>query len=120
MERRVRTTRSLVMSLFALALFSASASAQTRRITGRVTEEGSTEPVASATVTVVGTTLGGITDAQGRFTVPAPAGPATLRVRRIGYSPKTVNVAAALSEINVALTKDVLQLDRQVITGTAT
>jgi TonB-linked SusC/RagA family outer membrane protein len=108
------------MSLFALALFSASASAQTRRITGPVTEEGSTEPVASATVTVVGTTLGGITDAQGRFTVPAPQGPATLRVRRIGYSPKTVNVAAALSEINVALTKDVLQLDRQVITGTAT
>ena len=108
------------MSLVVLALFSTSASAQTRRITGRVTEEGSTTPVPSATVTVVGTTLGGITDAQGRFTVPAPAGPATLRVRRIGYSPKTVNVAAGLADIDVALSKDVLQLDRQVITGTAT
>ena len=108
------------MSLMLLALFSTSAWAQTRRITGRVTEEGSTNPVPSATVTVVGTTLGGITDAQGRFTVPAPQGPATLRVRRIGYSPKTTNVAAGLSEVNISLVKDVLQLDRQVITGTAT
>ena len=108
------------MSFMLLALFSTSAWAQTRRITGRVTEEGSTDPVPAATVTVVGTTLGGITDAQGRFTVPAPQGPATLRVRRIGYSPKTVNVAAGLSEVTVSLTKDVLQLDRQVITGTAT
>jgi TonB-linked SusC/RagA family outer membrane protein len=108
------------MSFMLLAMFATSAWAQTRRITGRVTEEGSNEPVASATVTVVGTTLGGITDAQGRFTVPAPQGPATLRVRRIGYSPKTVNVGAALSEVAIALSKDVLQLDKQVITGTAT
>ena len=70
------------MSFTLLALFSTSAWAQTRRISGRVTEEGSNDPVAAATVTVVGTTLGGITDAQGRFTVPAPQGPATLRVRQ--------------------------------------
>ena len=108
------------MSLALLALFGTSAWAQTRRITGRVTVEGSNEPVPSATVTVIGTTLGGITDADGRFTVPAPAGPATLRVRRIGYTPKTVSVSAALSDVNVALAKDVLELDKQVITGTAT
>ena len=112
----MRISRSLVMSLALLALFGTSAWAQTRRITGRVTVEGSNEPVPSATVTVIGTTLGGITDADGRFTVPAPAGPATLRVRRIGYTPKTVSVSAALSDVNVALAKDVLELDKQVIT----
>lgn len=108
------------MSLLLLVLFSTTASAQTRRIGGRVTAEGSSDPVTSATVTVVGTTFGAITDAEGRFSIPAPAGPATLRVRRIGYTPRTVAVSAGLSEVNVALGKDVLELDKQVITGTAT
>lgn len=120
MERRVRTTRSLVISLVLLALFGTSAWAQTRRVTGRVTAEGSNEPVASATVSVVGTTLGAITDADGRFTVAAPTGPATLRVRRIGYTPKIVAVSATLSEVAIAMARDVLELDKQVITGTAT
>ena len=39
MERRVRITRSLVMSLMMLGLFGTSAWAQTRRITGRVTAD---------------------------------------------------------------------------------
>jgi TonB-linked SusC/RagA family outer membrane protein len=108
------------MSLMMLALFGTSAWAQTRRITGRVTAEGTNDPVASATVSVVGTTLGAITDADGKFTVPAPAGVATLRVRRIGYTPKTVSVSAALSDVAVAMARDVLELDKQVITGTAT
>src|SRR4029079_8390418 len=120
MERRVRTSRSLVMSLMALVLFSTSALAQTRRISGRVTEEGNNQPVSSATVTLVGTTLGAITDADGRFSFNAPAGPSTVRVRRIGYAPKTIAVNASISDINVSLARDVLELDKQVITGTAT
>ena len=116
----MRLNRLILTSLTMLALFSASASAQTRRITGRVTAEGSNDPVGSATVSVVGTTLGALTDADGRFTVVAPAGPATLRVRRIGYTPKTVSVAAGLSDVTVAMARDVLELDKQVITGTAT
>jgi TonB-linked SusC/RagA family outer membrane protein len=108
------------MSLMALALFSTSALAQTRRINGRVTEEGNNQPVSSATVTLVGTTLGAITDADGRFSINAPSGPSTLRVRRIGYAPKTLAVNATISDINVALARDVLELDKQVITGTAT
>ena len=108
------------MSFMMLALFGTSAWAQTRRITGRVTAEGSNDPVASATVSVVGTTLGAITDADGRFTVVAPTGPATIRVRRIGYTPKTVPVSAGLSEVTITMARDVLELDKQVITGTAT
>ena len=46
--------RSYVFSLLLLTLFSASAFAQTRRISGRVTVEGSGEPVAGASVNVVG------------------------------------------------------------------
>src|SRR5689334_15364693 len=120
MERRVRTTRLLVTSFVALAMFATSATAQTRRINGRVTQAGSNEPVASATVSIVSTTLGAITDAQGRFSINAPAGPQSIRVRRIGYQPRTVAVSASLSEIDISLNRDVLELDKQVITGTAT
>jgi len=116
----VRITRSLVTSLLLLGLASTSASAQTRRVTGRVTTEGSNDPIVAASVSVIGTTLGGVTTNDGRFSINVPAGPVTLRVRRIGYVPKVVNVNASLTEVNVSLTKDVLELDKQVITGTAT
>ncbi|HXN76656.1 MAG TPA: SusC/RagA family TonB-linked outer membrane protein [Gemmatimonadaceae bacterium] len=114
---RVRTS---VYSLLLLGLFSASAFAQTRRLTGRVTVEGSGEPLVGAGVSVVGTSLGTYTDDQGRFAVTVPDGPATLRVRRIGYSQKTVAVPAGATDFNVALARDVLQLETQVVTGTAT
>jgi len=108
------------MTFVLLALFGSSAWAQTRRISGRVTVEGTSDPIPAATVSVVGTTLGAITADDGRFTVSAPAGPVTLRVRRIGYTPRTLPVSAGLAEVTVSLTRDVLELDRQVITGTAT
>ena len=116
----MKTTRSLVVSFLVLALCSTISSAQSRRISGRVTAEGSGEAIPSATVNVVGTTFGALSGSDGRFSVAASQGPVTLRIRRIGYAPRTVAVGAGLSEINVELKKDVLELDKQVITGTAT
>jgi TonB-dependent starch-binding outer membrane protein SusC len=112
--------RSSVFSLLLLGLFSASAFAQTRRLTGRVTVEGSGEPLVSASVNVVGTALGTYTDDQGRFSLNVPDGPVTLRVRRIGYLIRTIAVPAGATTFDVALTRDVLQLETQVVTGTAT
>ena len=112
--------RPFVFSLLLLTLFSASAFAQTRNVSGRVTVEGSGEPLAAASVSVVGTTLGTYTDEQGRFTLNIPDGPVTLRVRRIGFSQKTVPVGSGDTELAVGLTRDVLQLETQVVTGTAT
>ena len=111
--------RSSLFSLVLLALFSATALAQTRRISGRVTSENG-EPLVSASVSVVGTSLGTYTDGQGRFTLTVPDGPVTLRVRRIGYGFKTVDVPIGSSDVAVALTRDVLQLETQVVTGQAT
>ena len=112
--------RPFVFSLLLLTLFSASAFAQTRSVTGRVTVEGSGEPLAAASVSVVGTTLGTYTDDQGRFTLSVPAGPVNLRVRRIGFAQRTVPVGAGDAEVSVGLSRDVLQLETQVVTGTAT
>jgi TonB-dependent starch-binding outer membrane protein SusC len=109
-----------VFSLLLLVLFSASAFAQTRRVSGRVTVEGSGEPIVAASVNVVGTSVGTYTDDQGRFSLNVPDGPTTLRVRRIGYTQKTLAVPAGATDANVSLARDVLQLETQVVTGTAT
>jgi TonB-linked SusC/RagA family outer membrane protein len=111
---------SSVFSLLLLVLVSTSAFAQTRRVSGRITVEGSGDPVAAASINVVGTSLGTYTDDQGRFSLNVPDGPATLRVRRIGYTQKTIAVPAGATDANVALARDVLQLETQVVTGTAT
>jgi TonB-linked SusC/RagA family outer membrane protein len=111
---------SSVFSLLLLVLVSTSAFAQARRVSGRVTVEGSGEGVASASVNVVGTSLGTYTDDQGRFSLNVPDGPVVLRIRRIGYTQKALTVPAGATDANVSLSRDVLQLETQVVTGTAT
>jgi TonB-linked SusC/RagA family outer membrane protein len=108
------------MSLVMLGLFGTSAWAQTRRINGRVTEQAGGAPIPSATIVAVGTTVGTITSAEGIFTLNVPANVTELRVRRIGYQPKTVALNPGANDVAVQLTKDVLELDKQVITGSVT
>jgi TonB-linked SusC/RagA family outer membrane protein len=107
------------MTVVLMALCGSSAWAQARRIAGIVTSEGG-EPLGNASVNVLGTALGTYTAESGHFTIPAPEGTITLRVRRIGYVQKTVSVAPGAAEVRILLAKDVLQLEKQVITGTAT
>ena len=108
------------MSLMSLALFSTSAWAQTRRVSGRVTEQAGGGPISSATVVVVGTAIGTVTSADGIFSLNAPENATQIRIRRIGYQPKTVVLTQGANDVVVQLTKDVLELDKQVITGTVT
>src|SRR5437867_2441430 len=107
------------MTSMLVALFSATASAQTRRISGVVTDPAG-QPVGQVSVNVLGTVLGAYTNEAGRFTVPAPEGTVALRVRRIGYQQQTVTVNASLNDVTIKLAKDVLHLEKQVITGAAT
>lgn len=93
---------------------------QTRRVSGIVTVQGSSEPVPGATVQVVGTALGGTTNESGQFNISVPVGNQQLRVRRIGFQARIIPVGANDATVSVALEKDALQLETQVITGAAT
>jgi TonB-linked SusC/RagA family outer membrane protein len=111
--------RCLVIGCALLAA-AAAAAQEPRRISGRITDRESRDPIPDAQVSVAGTTFGATSDARGAFAVTAPAGPVTLLVRRIGYRRESVPVAAEASEVAIALERDVLQLETQVITGAAT
>lgn len=117
----MRSVKQFWVAAMLLAAIPVLAQAQgTRRVTGIVTVQGSTEPVAGATVQVIGTTLGAVADGGGRFSVSVPAGAQQLRVRRIGFQAKVVPVGPNTQSVTVGLTRDVLQLETQVITGQAT
>ncbi|MCU0649570.1 MAG: SusC/RagA family TonB-linked outer membrane protein [Gemmatimonadaceae bacterium] len=91
-------------------------------VRGTVTEQGGTAPLASAQVTIVGTRLGALTDASGRFLIRgATAGSALVRVVRLGYQPATQTVQIpATGEVTVsfALERAVKTLDAVVTTAT--
>jgi TonB-linked SusC/RagA family outer membrane protein len=95
--------------------------AQERVVTGRVIDEVTRAPVAFATVTVAGTTVGGVSGQDGSFRLEGvPAGDVTLRVQNLGYRTRTVTVAAGQEEVEIVLETDYLNVEAIVVTGRAT
>lgn len=109
------------LAAIALLLGSAPASAQTRAVTGTVTDAQTGQPLEGARVTVRGTTLSTATGATGQFTLGnIPAGDVTLTIRRIGNNPAEVRLPAGQNDLRAALTRDPLRLSDVVVTGQAT
>ncbi len=96
------------------------ANGQTRIVTGSVTDALTGEPVVGAEVSVAGQAIRAIVQDNGAFSIGVPAGPVTVRIRRIGYRAFEAVVPANQNTLNVTLAADVLQLDEVVVTGTAT
>lgn len=77
------------------------------------------QPVASAQVTVDGTTLGTTTDASGQFRIAGVSGPeATIEVRRIGYRMERRTVRVGDTDVRISLSEQSVVLDAVVVTGT--
>jgi TonB-linked SusC/RagA family outer membrane protein len=89
--------------------------AQEVRVAGQVTVEESGQPLAGVQVSVKGTTIGTLTDARGNYSLRIPPGPQALVFTFIGY--RTVERDVTGDLLNVALERDVLELERLVVTG---
>jgi TonB-linked SusC/RagA family outer membrane protein len=103
-----------------VALIAVTAGAQERQLSGRVVDADGNAPVPGAAVTVVGTTLGAVTNDSGVFHLRVPSTAVTLSARRIGFTPRNVPVAGDQADVTIGLIKDVLELEATVVTGTAT
>ncbi|MCU0634286.1 MAG: TonB-dependent receptor [Gemmatimonadaceae bacterium] len=112
--------RTLLLVL-AVGLLPARAMAQRSTVIGRVTVDGSGQPLAGATVQVVGTDRRTATDALGRFVLREFAGDAmTLSVSAIGYAParRIVQFAGGTTvRVELALTRLPTQLDQVLVRG---
>lgn len=108
--------RKIVLSLFAVLIGGClMASAQTRQVTGTVTDsEGN--PLVGVTVLVEGTTQNAVaTDNAGRYSISVPAG-ASLMYTFIGMQPQTVAVGQR-SVIDIQMQTDAQSIENVIVTA---
>ena len=91
-------------------LFVGTAMAQTQ-VSGKVTSSEDGQPVVGATIKVVGTNQGAITDINGNFSINAPAG-AKLEVSYVGMTSQTVKAGHNMS---ISLDADSHALDEVMV-----
>jgi len=93
----------------------------TGTIEGRVTFDRTTQPLASVQLSVQGTSLGTLTNEDGRFRIAnVPAGPQVVVVQRIGFTSLTEAVSVQAGQtvtLTLSLQQRVLDLDAIVVTG---
>ena len=90
--------------------------AQSRTITGTVTDsdDGSTLPGVS--VVLKGTTIGTVTNIDGKFSLNVPKDATVLRLSFVGFTAKEIQIASA-SSYAVALQKETFSVDEVVVTA---
>ena len=116
MKKKSFFSLSLRACLTVLCLFFATAFyAQNVNVQGRVTDETG-QPVAGATVKVKGQTTGTITNANGQYSLSAPAN-STLEISCMGFKAQAVKVGATGGSYSVNLAEDVAGLEEVVVTA---
>lgn len=88
-------------------------------ITGRVMDGASNESAIGATVMVVGTTVGTVSDFDGNFTLEVPDGKFILQVSMVGYKTQVINIRGK-NHIDVTLQEDTQEMDEVVVVGYGT
>jgi TonB-linked SusC/RagA family outer membrane protein len=124
--KRLRFGRQWLLTLTAIGLLVShgSLSAQaTGQISGTVTADDG-RPLSGASVSVVGTSIGALTDASGRYTLSGvQAGQRTLQARMLGYSEASSTVAVTAGQAataNFTLTAQAVELEGIVAVGYGT
>ena len=104
--------------LLAITVISVDANlyAQQQRVTGRVTDGTTSEPLPGVTVQVQGTMTGTISQADGSYSVNIPQGSTTLIFSFVGYESQEVPIQGR-NVIDIVLQETVTALDEVVVTG---
>ena len=96
----------------------------TGMVRGQVTDAASNRGVGDVQVTVTGTRIGAVTNAQGEYTLTlVPTGQRSISTRRLGFNPMSqdVNVLAGQSvTANFAINVSAVNLNEVVVTGSGT
>lgn len=108
--------RKLMLLLTCLYISIGLVTAQTSTVTGVVTSEEDGEPVVGASVLVNGTSLGTVTDIDGKFSIAnVPSSAKTLRISFVGMQQQTVTIKQGL--MRITLKSDAELLDEVVVTA---
>ena len=112
----------LFVALTARVFPAAGQTAEQSRLIGRVTDSATGRPLAGVHIALEGTSLGALTDADGRYAITrVPAGEVRVHVKLLGYAEavRAVAIAGAQTVADFTLVESALPLDALVVTGTA-
>ncbi|WP_310557653.1 TonB-dependent receptor domain-containing protein [Flavobacterium sp.] len=106
--------------LLVLSLFFCGISFAQNTITGSVTESNN-QPIPGASIKVVGTKAGTVSDADGKFTLTSSVNPPfTIEVTSLGHQTKKVSITSNNQNVVVILTEAQMTLDEVVIAASRT
>ena len=108
--------KRLTMLLAALFVTLGGVIAQTK-VNGTVVSQDDGQPVIGASVLVVGTNTGTVTDSDGKFQLTMPEGKKTLRITYVGMEPLEIS---ARPNMRILLTSDQKALDEVIVVGYGT
>ncbi|PCH73267.1 MAG: SusC/RagA family TonB-linked outer membrane protein [Flavobacteriaceae bacterium] len=102
-----------------MVCFAQNTFAQSKTISGTVTEKGTGISLPGVNVLIKGTNQGVVTDFDGNFTISSKIENGKLVFSFLGYKTKTIALSGNTQVINVQLIEDLLGLDEVIITGTS-
>ncbi len=105
-----------LLIMFSMLLCTVSMYAQSKVVTGKVTDDKDGTPLSGVSVTVKGTTIGTATDADGLFRLTVPATAKTLIISLVNYESTEVPVDSRAS-YNVKLVSKDKSLQEVVVVG---
>ena len=108
--------KRLITLLTMLFLIVGGAFSQTK-VNGTVLSQDDGQPVVGASVLVVGTQVGTVTNASGQFSLTCPAGKTMLRITYVGMEPLEVSARA---NMRIFLTSDQKALDEVIVVAYGT
>ncbi len=111
---RLKIHLSLLLILMSVIVWG-----QSRRITGVVTKEGTTEALAGVTVSVKGSTSSTATDTAGHFSITVPNNNAVLTISSVGFRNSEVAVGSK-SAVEISMAQETSTLNDVVVIGYGT
>ena len=110
----------LLLLVFSLLLLRIAATAQTRTITGTITDSKTGQPILGASVKVLNSKVGASADERGFFKlqIPSNLSKVVLSISSVGY--KTVELSPTSDNVVIGLTAGNKQLDDVVVVGYGT
>ena len=108
--------RTLLLSLLLLLTLVGQSWAQSRPVSGRVTDKSTNEGLPGVAVIVKGTTTGTATDADGRFALNVAGPGAVLQFKYLGYLTSEQAVGSSTT-VDIAMAVDNKQLDEVTVTA---
>lgn len=109
-----------LLPTFLLVLFVQIVIAQTKTISGTVTEKGSDDPLPGVSVIIAGTTIGSVTDFDGNYSIEAvDFKDKSLVFSFIGFKKISMKLNGESQVINLAMEEDATGLEEIVIIGSS-